>query len=191
MSGIAAPGEAHRVASESAATPAAGRRTSVAASLVLAAWLGAVIFFSASVAPAAFRALGSRAAAGALVGAVLPPLFIAGLAAGLLGVVAAAAAPRSTGGRPVRLMASLGVVVACAAGQFVIAPRIESVRARIGGSLESLPPGAPLRTRFGALHGLSVGALGIAVAAAAAAVGAGIARDGARPVDSAGEGDSA
>lgn len=170
MSGIAASGEAHRVSSETAA--------GAAALLVLAAWLGAVIFFSAAVAPAAFRALGSRAAAGALVGAVLPPLFIAGLAAGLLGVVAAAAAPRSTGGRSVRLIASFSVMVVCAAGQFVIAPRIESVRARIGGSLESLPPGAPLRARFGRLHGLSVGALGIAAIAAAVAVGAGFARDG-------------
>jgi hypothetical protein len=47
--------------------------------LLLSAWGGASLLTIAVVAPGAFRALPSRALAGAMVGQVLPAVFIVGL----------------------------------------------------------------------------------------------------------------
>ena len=136
--------------------------------LLLAAWLGAVVFFGAVVAPAAFAALPSRTLAGAVVGRVLPTLFIAGLVAGGLVMLSGTrlrGAPRLT-----RLVAGSLVVASCAVAHFVIGSRIETVRASAGGALESLPEGDPARVTFGRLHGLSVAGLGIAALGAATAL---------------------
>jgi hypothetical protein len=54
------------------------REASVSVVLLLAAWLGAGMLLAAVVAPAAFAVLPSRTLAGALVGRVLPTVFIAG-----------------------------------------------------------------------------------------------------------------
>jgi hypothetical protein len=62
------------------------------------------------------------------------------------------------------------IVVACAAAQLVVAPRLERLRAEIGGSLEALSPDDPRRAAFGRLHGVSVGWMGLAMLAAAAAL---------------------
>jgi len=51
--------------------------------VLLAAWLGAAIFFSVVVAQAAFAVLPTRTLAGALVGRILPVLFFAGMILGL------------------------------------------------------------------------------------------------------------
>jgi hypothetical protein len=42
-----------------------------------------------------------------------------------------------------------------------VAPRIERVRAAIGGPVDALDPGDPRRQAFGRLHGLSVAWMGI------------------------------
>lgn len=139
--------------------------TTLAQVVILSLWLGAALCVVAIVAPAAFAALPSRALAGALVGRVLPALFYAGIVAGV------AVAMLEWGGNarsPVTVRGSSGFVVAvsCAIAQFVIAPRIEGVRVRIGGAVDSLPPDDALRVAFGRLHGLSVLWLGVAAIAA-------------------------
>jgi hypothetical protein len=140
----------------------------VVSALLLAAWLGAAGLTGAVVAPAAFAVLPSRALAGALVGRVLPPLFVAGIVVGLL----AAGLLWSGGGAGRGLRAALPLVVAgaCAAAQLGVAPRIARVRATIGPSIEALAPTDPLRREFGRLHGVSVALLGVAALAGAAAV---------------------
>ena len=50
-----------------------------AAALLVAAWIGAALITVAVVAPGAFAVLPSRTMAGAMVGRVLPALFIAGI----------------------------------------------------------------------------------------------------------------
>ena len=143
------------------------RRGAAVAQLIAAsAWLGAALLFVAVVAPAAFAALPTRTLAGALVGAVLPALFYAGIVLGA-GLVAAAVAlhrgrivtPGTVGG--------LLIAISCAAAQFVVAPRIERARASIAGPVESVPSSDPRRVAFGRLHGVSVAWLGVAVAGAA------------------------
>jgi len=59
-----------------------------------------------------------------------------------------------------RTAAAFVLVAACLTAQLVIAPRIERVRAAIGGPVDALDPSNPLRQSFGRLHGLSVACLG-------------------------------
>lgn len=142
-------------------------------SYLLAAWLGAALLVAAVVAPAAFAVLPTRTLAGALVGRVLPALFVSGIVVGLLTVLSAriGAGGPDPGRFPVaRTVLGALIVAACVAAQLVIAPRIAAVRARIGPSVEALPPGDERRAAFGRLHGLSVAALGVAMLAGGAAL---------------------
>ena len=140
--------------------------------LVLSLWLGAAVFLAAVVAPSAFAALPTRELAGALVGRVLPVLFVAGAAAGIIALLLEATAPaRARPSRRGARMAIMGMVIlACAIAQLGVAPRIETLRAGLSAPLASLPPGDPQRVAFGRLHLISVGWLGAAMLAAAAAV---------------------
>lgn len=142
------------------------RGIAVAELIAASAWLGAALLFVAVVAPAAFAALPTRTLAGALVGAVLPSLFHAGIVLGA-GLVAASLALRR--GRIVTpgTVGGLLITISCAAAQFVVAPRIERARASIGGPIESVPSSDPRRVAFGRLHGASVAWLGVAVVGAA------------------------
>jgi len=121
--------------------------------IAVSAWLGAAVFFTASVAPAAFAVLASTTSAGALIGRVLPVLFLAGLAIGL----GAALFERSW-----RRWAGFVMAGACAIDQFSIGRRIHQMQA--------LPETAAGRMAFGRLHTLSVAFFGIAVIAALAIV---------------------
>lgn len=148
---------------------ASRRRRDAGIAYLVAAWLGAVLLFGAVVAPAAFAVLPTRSLAGALVGRILPSLFMAGLVVGVLVVVSArgAASGRARAGR---LVAGGVLLVSCAAAQFVVGGRIDRVRADAGGSLDELPADHPIRVTFGRLHGLSVGGLALAALGGAAAL---------------------
>ena len=132
-------------------------------SILLSAWLGAAVLVTTVVAPAAFAVLPSRTLAGALVGRVLPVIFIAGL------VVALASLWLDSGdrGRAISVRRAMLIVaaVSCAAAQFVVGPRIERVRKEIAGPVEQLPPDDPRRVAFGRLHAASVAWLGVAMVA--------------------------
>jgi hypothetical protein len=93
-------------------------------------------------------------------------LFWSGMLVGL----AAAALTWSLPARAWRTGAALSLVAACAAAQLVIAPRIDRVRASVGGAMDALDPSDPRRQAFGRLHGLSVLCLGVAGLAALVAV---------------------
>jgi len=161
-------------------TEAPVRRGIAVAQLIAAsAWLGAALLFVAVVAPAAFAALPTRTLAGALVGAVLPALFYAGI---VLGVGLAAASVALRRGRIVTpgTVGGLVMAISCAAAQFIVAPRIERARESIAGPIESVPSSDPRRVAFGRLHGASVAWLGVAVVGAAV-VAAGTAASLRRP----------
>lgn len=135
--------------------------------VLLAAWLGAALVVALAVAPAAFAVLPTRSLAGALVGRVLPVVFWSGMIVGLL----VAALSWSLPNRLWRTSAALGLVVACAAAQLVVAPRIERVRAQITGAVDALDPHDPRREAFGRLHGMSVAWMGLGGVAALLALG--------------------
>jgi hypothetical protein len=130
--------------------------------VLLAAWLGAALVVSAVVAPAAFAVLPSRALAGALVGRVLPVLFWSGMVIGLAVLTLTWAMPA----RVWRTGGALVLIAGCAAAQLVVAPRIQQVRAQVGGAMDALDPLDPRRLAFGRLHGLSVAWLGLSGVAA-------------------------
>lgn len=150
------------VAVDTARRAVGGSGWTLASALVLAVWIGAGLFFTAVVAPAAFRALPTRALAGALVGRVLPVLFAVGIVAGIAVALIALAEPAAAWGRLGRLVSGVLIAALCAVGQFVIGGRIERLRASLGTTLDSLPTGDPGRVAFGRLHGLSVLTLGTA-----------------------------
>lgn len=138
----------------------------IVALVLLAVWLGAAALVATVVAPAAFAVLPSRTLAGALVGRVLPAIFWAGMFVGLVSAVLTWTLPA----RGWRTGAALALAAACAAAQLVVAPRIERVRAQIGGAVEALDPSDPRRQAFGRLHGLSVAWMGVGGLAAIIAV---------------------
>lgn len=132
------------------------------AALLLAAWLGAVLYFSVVVTRAAFAVLPSRALAGALVGRTLPVLFDTGMLLGLWLVVSALLGSRGTV-RAVTLGGGAVMLVVMAIARFGILARIERLRATLPAAIDTLAPTDPARRAFGQLHALSVGALGLSL----------------------------
>lgn len=145
--------------------------------LAWAAWLGAALITVAVVAPAAFAVLPSRTWAGTLVGRVLPVLFVAGMAIGVLVAVLLGAGA----GRRAPAIAALCAAAACAVSHFVVDPRIARLREQIAGPVDALAAADPRRVAFGLLHGYSVGGLGVAMMAATLSLA--FVLRAARPVD--------
>ena len=146
-----------------------------AAALLVAAWIGAAMITVAVVAPGAFAVLPSRTMAGTMVGRVLPALFVAGMVIGILVAVVTSGAP-STGapsaGAPRWASASaLLAALACGVAQFWITPKLDRLRAGIGGPVDALPAGDTRRVAFGLLHGYNVAGLGVAMLGAAVCLG--------------------
>jgi hypothetical protein len=135
---------------------------------VLALWLGAGLLFSAAVAPALFAALPTRTLAGVVVGRILPVIFFSGMAVGIA-VVAIALYSHGNWSWRGREVPGAVTALSCAIAQLVVSPRIERLRADIGGVIETLAPDDARRAAFGRLHGISVAWLGLAMLAAVVA----------------------
>lgn len=136
---------------------------------VLALWLGAASFFSIAVAPALFAVLPTRTLAGMAIARMLPAIFASGIALGVL-VIAVEVASRRGWSWSGREVAGLVIAGACAIAQFIVAPRINRLRAEISGPIEELSADDGRRIAFGRLHGISVAWLGIAMLAAVVAM---------------------
>jgi hypothetical protein len=141
--------------------PIAGWPAPVSA-LLLAAWIGATLYFSAVVTRAAFAVLPSRTMAGALVGQTLPVLFDTGMLVGVILVGAALLSPRGAA-RTASLAGGVSIFALMAAARFVILARIARLRLSMPAVIDSLPVDDPTRRAFGQLHAMSVGALGLAM----------------------------
>lgn len=137
--------------------------------VMLSVWLGATLLVAAVVAPAAFRVLPTRTLAGALVGQVLPVIFVAGVLVAAVTLAVELRAPMGSRGFIV-LGPLVMMILACLIAQFVIGPRIEAVRAAIAGAVESLDVTDPRRVQFGRLHAVSVLLMGVAMVGAASVV---------------------
>jgi Domain of unknown function (DUF4149) len=158
--------------SHSARVFTGGVGTSITSIILLSAWLGAALFFSAATAPALFRILPTRALAGTVVGRTLPVVFVSGVAVGIpVALLAWRFTPPATA-RLVVAVSACGMAVVCAIAQLGIGARIAHLRRSLPATLESLPPGDPARLEFGRLHGLSVASLGLAMLLAVVALGA-------------------
>jgi hypothetical protein len=125
----------------------------------LGTWLGSIFYFSAAVAPGAFRVLPSQDLAGLLVEFTLRRLHTVGLIAGLLFLIASAAmALTSTGAGKRLILPVVGVAIMTIltiVSQHVVIRRMNVLRTEMGSVVET-PKDNPLRVEFDRLHGVSV-----------------------------------
>ncbi len=126
--------------------------------LVLGGWIGAMLFFSAVMAPSAFAVLDTPAQAGRLVSRTLAILNLAGAGLG----VALALLARALGRGPGLWATPLLLAGLCLVSHFGVSAAIAELR------LEPGPDADPaLRARFGTLHRVSVALFGITLIGAA------------------------
>ena len=143
-----------------------------AALVALALWVGGLATLGGLGAPAIFDALAPHDATGGLAGRVFGTVFARlQYLAWLLGLVllASLGARAAIGPRPhrwgLRMWTVAGMLLASLASVFLIAPRIEALRADIGASVQTLPAADGRRVTFGRLHGLSSGLLTLTICA--------------------------
>ena len=124
--------------------------------LCLGLWVGSDVFLSFVVAPGAFRILGSRDAAGAMVGFALGRMHLLGVICGVLLLLARLIRTRSVAGlvAPVVLCVVL-MIGLTVASQVAVSPRMAILRVQMG-SIEATAEGNPLLAEFGRLHRISV-----------------------------------
>jgi uncharacterized protein DUF4149 len=142
--------------------------------LLLALWLGAAIFFSAVVAPSAFRVLrplnlpNGNEIAGAIVSRTITAVNISGFIISLLLIVTAFALKNRLGQGLFLFQVVLLIIVAVTTGlgEWVIAARMRVLRAAFSAPIDQIPAGDAGRMAFDVLHGYSVAALSVAMIAA-------------------------
>jgi uncharacterized membrane protein len=124
--------------------------------LSLIVWIGGLIFFAFVLAPTAFSVLPSRHLAGTVVGRSLGALHWMGIVSGIIFLASSILYSQLTKGSPhffaarnvlICLMLALTLI-----SQFGIIPRMDTLRASIGGEIDSVPPDNPARMQFDALH---------------------------------------
>ena len=124
--------------------------------LCLGLWFGADVFLSFVVAPGAFRVLGSRDAAGAMVGFALGRMHLLGVVCGIVLLVARLARTRTFGSfvAPVALCVVL-MIGLTVVSQVAVSPRMAILRVQMG-SVQATAEDNPLLAEFGRLHRVSV-----------------------------------
>ena len=145
--------------------------------ILLACWFGAALFFGAVVAPAAFGVLRSfglpnaNEIAGSIVTRSLSVINIAGFLIALLLLLSLIV--RRSAGRVSFIVECICLVLiglATAIGHWVIAARMRALRVAMVVPIDQIAADDPRRVAFGALHGYSVNALGLAMIAALVAL---------------------
>ena len=140
---------------------------------MLAAWLGAALFFGAVVAPAAFGVLRSfglpnaSEIAGSIVTRTLGVINVAGFVIALL-LLATALLRRQAQTRLTLIIECVCLAVIAlttAVGHWWIAARMRALRVAMELPIDQVAVADPRRAEFNALHGYSVKALGIAMIA--------------------------
>lgn len=124
--------------------------------LGLSLWLGSDVFLSFVVAPGAFRILGSRDQAGAMVGYSLNAMHIGGIACGLIVLLARLLRTKSFASLATPAALCLVLMIALTAiSQFTVSARMAALRLQMG-SIQATAADSPLLAQFGRLHAISV-----------------------------------
>lgn len=140
----------------------------------LALWLGAALFFSVVVAPAAFGVLRSfdlpnaNEIAGSIVTRSLSVVNVSGFVIGLFlfASLFVRASQRSRVAVVIECISVGVIVLATGIGHWVVAMRMRALRAAMYIPIDQVPLNDPRRVAFQNLHGYSVTALGLAMIAA-------------------------
>jgi glucan phosphoethanolaminetransferase (alkaline phosphatase superfamily) len=146
--------------------------------ILLACWIGAALFFGAVVAPAAFGVLRSfglpnaNEIAGSIVTRSLSVINVAGFLIALL-LLLSLIVWRNSAGRVsfiIECICLILIALTTAVGHWVIAARMRALRAAMVLPIDQIAADDARRLEFGALHGYSVNALGLAMIAALVAL---------------------
>src|SRR6266852_214580 len=124
--------------------------------LCLGLWLGSDAFLSFVVAPGAFRVLGGRDAAGAMVGFAWGRMHLLGVICGVVLLLSRVARTRTFASfvAPVALCVVL-MIAFTIASQVGISPRMTMLRVQMG-SIQATAQDSPLLAEFARLHRVSV-----------------------------------
>ncbi len=124
--------------------------------LGLSLWLGSDVFLSFVVAPGAFRILGSRDQAGAMVGYLLNAMHIGGIVCGCIILLARLLRTKTFASlaAPAALCVVL-MIALTAISQFTVSAKMAGLRAQMG-SIQATAADNPLLAQFGRLHAISV-----------------------------------
>jgi uncharacterized membrane protein len=124
--------------------------------LGLTLWLGSDVFLSFVVAPGAFRILGSRDQAGAIVGFSLGRMHMAGIACGVVFLLARLVRTRTFASfvTPAALCVVL-MIALTAISQYTVSAKMAALRVQMG-SIQATAAGNPLLVEFSRLHRISV-----------------------------------
>jgi hypothetical protein len=137
--------------------------------LLLGSWLGSMIFFSFAVAPSAFAVLPTRELAGAMVTSTIGKIEMLGLILGPVLMVFQLARWMSKESKPaiavLRIVLIAVMIASAGLSRFWISPAMVSLRAAMGGHIDDVPVGDPIRIQFNHLHQYSVGLMGAAMLA--------------------------
>lgn len=124
--------------------------------LGLSLWLGSDVFLSFVVAPGAFRILGGRDQAGAMVGYSLNAMHIGGIVCGCFLLLARLLRTKTftSLATPAALCVVL-MIALTAISQFTISAKMAALRVQMG-SIQATSPDSPLLAEFTRLHAISV-----------------------------------
>jgi uncharacterized protein DUF4149 len=124
--------------------------------LGLSLWLGSDIFLSFVVAPGAFRILGSRDQAGAVVGYSLGVMHIGGIVCGVAILLARLVRTKTFASfvTPAALCV-VAMIALTAISQFTVSARMAELRVQMG-SIQATTAGNPLLMEFSRLHRISI-----------------------------------
>ena len=142
-------------------SPRTLRRLDRVSAALLLLWAGAALGFGLFVAPLLFRELPSRDGAGRLAGLILGRLdWAAWVAFGLAGLSWGArwmAEVKEEIVGPIRLWNAgwLVALLMCLASTFVVTPKVQAIRARIGAPIETLAPDHADRVAYNRAHSVS------------------------------------
>ncbi len=144
-------------------TPTVLRRLDATATALLWAWVGAGLGFGILTAPGLFRIVPSRDLAGQVAGHAVANLDLAAWAVFTLALLLVYAGRWLAGVDdeapigPIRLWAAacLAALVICLTSSFIVTPKLQEIRARMHGPLESLPATDPDRAAYDKAHGAS------------------------------------
>jgi uncharacterized membrane protein len=125
----------------------------------LGTWIGSIFYFSAAVAPAAFRVLANQDQAGLLIEFTLRRLHTLGVVAAIVFLFATAllavSAPASTRSLVFPAIGVSLMLILTVISQHVVIRRMMHLRREMV-SVAATPPDNPLRLEFNRLHGVSV-----------------------------------
>ncbi len=124
--------------------------------LSLSLWLGSDVFLSFVVAPGAFRILGGRDQAGAMVGYSLTAMHIGGIICGCILLLARLLRTKTFASlaTPAALCVAL-MIALTAISQFTVSAKMAVLRVQMG-SIQATAADSPLLAEFSRLHRISV-----------------------------------